>query len=983
MLRLILGILLLRATAAAYGQGLMLRQINEDSGLPSNCVLDLYVDGDGLLWVSTNKGLYRYDGFRYERIGEGTGLAEVNIVTIKELPELDLTILVAYGRRIFAHRHDSIWEIPITGHMVADEDHGAFTGLVLDEHQRLHVGLTTGTGHFVIDLRSGWIEEAEQPRRGYSGHLELINGHPLAWAAAKPFRSPARDTIALNSFTGTVQAEPRCHASSMLSDTLSDDGYWMAHCQELFVFDKTGVRHMHLPGRLIGLTEDGSGRLWARMWDTGVRCYDRALNELPFRDSRLERTQVTACVQDRQGGLWFGTIDRGLFYCADPDVRYYSSRGSLGAPWVSTLTGLADGTVYCGTGNGQLFRFGPDGSPKLLLDARQLAGSAEIKRVIAMPDHVLLPGRLDRGWSIKNDRPLHYPERDALWRNAYALAHLDGTTYLFAHIMGVEHIDLGERPRIIERLFDARTYAIVPDRGGDGHFLATHNGLVQLSHVGGKRWLARHVGSPTRTYDAAWADDRLWLATQHGLSFLSGDSTTGVPLSDAPTQPVVRALAIQDQRWLWIATFDGLYRKDLDAPMDRVPQRFGRARGLTSEALTDVTLAGDRLWAICGPDVVSIPLASMQRTLPDAPLSVLGVLGDGREGTGSEPRFPPGTEQITVILRNHDYLRHTAMPFRYRIQPDATWSHTATPEIQLVGLEPGDYGLEVSSVNASGQWSTPVFARWVIITPYWDTVWFKGMLWLMGVAVALALVLYVRERKHREALLAARAERYHHKALLAQMEPHFLYNALNSIQGFVATNNGEAAIRYIAKFAKLMRGLLHTAHNEQVRLAEEIGMLDNYCALEALRGRPPFSYHIVVEEGLDPERTYLPSFMVQPYVENAIRHGLRGLSGERPGTLSILFALEKNGQVCCTITDNGVGRDQARATTGPGSGWRALGTTINMERSHLLARMGTPVKVSTEDLRDATGRPLGTRVQVRTTHKPMADEANEPFYLKR
>ncbi|MBL7986032.1 MAG: histidine kinase, partial [Flavobacteriales bacterium] len=393
---------------------------------------------------------------------------------------------------------------------------------------------------------------------------------------------------------------------------------------------------------------------------------------------------------------------------------------------------------------------------------------------------------------------------------------------------------------------------------------------------------------------------------------------------------------------------------DLHAPGTR-PDRFGRAQGLPSGSISDVVLQGDRVWVICGPDVVSLPISEITAPTPRVPLIILAVKGNDQPGEGAVPHFDHAVERITITLRDHDYVRHGEAPFRYRTSPAAGWSTSLSPEIQLVGLDPGSYRLEIQAVDAEGVWGPSVFAAWVIEAPFWARPWFIALLVALSITLLFVVARYLRERRHRELRLASEKLRYHHKALLAQMEPHFIFNALNSIQGFVASNHADVAARYIAKFARLMRSLLNAAHSEEVSLAEEVSLLEDYCALEALRFAIPFGYRITTSSDLDPHAIRLPSFLVQPYVENAIRHGLRELQGERPGSLSIRFESEPGDRLRCTVEDNGVGRAQARKRGAQGDGWRSLGTAINNERLPLLSQMGSDIRIDTEDLSDETG----------------------------
>ena len=191
------------------------------------------------------------------------------------------------------------------------------------------------------------------------------------------------------------------------------------------------------------------------------------------------------------------------------------------------------------------------------------------------------------------------------------------------------------------------------------------------------------------------------------------------------------------------------------------------------------------------------------------------AIGHGDESSQG-PDFDDEVDHVRLMLRGVNYARIAKDAFRYRLLGKDQWSLCGAPIIDLVGLEPGAYTAELQAADANGDWGPSSFVSWNIRFAFWQRGWFKVLAGCGGTAIVLLFVWYYRNRKQRELLLAAEVQRYHHKALLAQMEPHFLYNALNSIQGFVAQNDIEASSRYLAKFAKLMRGLLHAAHDEHV-----------------------------------------------------------------------------------------------------------------------------------------------------------------------
>lgn len=197
------------------------------------------------------------------------------------------------------------------------------------------------------------------------------------------------------------------------------------------------------------------------------------------------------------------------------------------------------------------------------------------------------------------------------------------------------------------------------------------------------------------------------------------------------------------------------------------------------------------------------------------------------------------------------------------------------------------------------------------------------------------------------------------KMLRAQMDPHFIFNSLNSIQHFIATNEKELAIRYLSKFAKLIRRILDNSIQDRVALNDELSLLEDYMELEELRMNHSFSHEIQIGEEVDVYNTEVPFLIIQPYVENAIKHGLKNLKD--PGKL--IIKLEDGGEhLNCFIEDNGIGREAAAKYKRPGA-HKSHGMSVTEQRLQLLNKANEKkTRVEIVDLKNSSGEALGTKV---------------------
>ncbi len=228
---------------------------------------------------------------------------------------------------------------------------------------------------------------------------------------------------------------------------------------------------------------------------------------------------------------------------------------------------------------------------------------------------------------------------------------------------------------------------------------------------------------------------------------------------------------------------------------------------------------------------------------------------------------------------------------------------------------------------------------------------------------------YEAEKKKQETeLLRLQATKLQLKALRAQMNPHFMYNALNSIQNFITSNNADSAAKYLAKFATLMRQSLDYSDLENISLEKEIEFLDNYLEInQRLRFEERLTYEIIVDEEIEEDILGVPTMIIQPYVENAIEHGLRT---KTHGHILIIFALYDDDIIMCIVEDNGIGRKKARQLRMQDpefQNYRSKGTAITEERLRILHNSKSQgVYVETIDLHDQeTGEALGTKVEIK------------------
>jgi tetratricopeptide (TPR) repeat protein len=226
-------------------------------------------------------------------------------------------------------------------------------------------------------------------------------------------------------------------------------------------------------------------------------------------------------------------------------------------------------------------------------------------------------------------------------------------------------------------------------------------------------------------------------------------------------------------------------------------------------------------------------------------------------------------------------------------------------------------------------------------------------------------ILSVKNQEIKESNLKREISELEMKALRAQINPHFIFNSMNSINTMILAGDADGASHYLAKFSKLIRLILENSENNSVSLGNELAMLESYIQLENLRFKGRINYRIEVSETIDKENTNLPSMVLQPFVENAIWHGLMHKQSDLKGLINIAIG-EEDDMLLCTIEDNGVGRDRAGSLEERSIlKTKSMGVQITENRLKLLNGNRSTKLIHIIDLKDRHDNALGTRVDIR------------------
>jgi hypothetical protein len=333
-------------------------------------------------------------------------------------------------------------------------------------------------------------------------------------------------------------------------------------------------------------------------------------------------------------------------------------------------------------------------------------------------------------------------------------------------------------------------------------------------------------------------------------------------------------------------------------------------------------------------------------------------------------RLSPDENLFTIEFASLNYTNPGEIRYEYRLKDlEQNWKEAERRGFAgYTHLKGGNYTFEVRAVNSEGQYSDITAVPVFIGTPFYKTWWFNLAVSLIFSAIIFFIYqMRIRNVEKTEALKTKfnkQLAETEMRALRAQMNPHFIFNCLNSINRYIIKNDHKTASLYLTKFAKLIRLILDNSETHEVALSQELEALKLYIDIEALRFDHKFSYEIIVDENINTEAIQVPPMIIQPFVENAIWHGL--LHKETPGRLKLKFYIEQE-MLVCEIEDNGIGREKAGEMKSKSATTRkSLGLKITSDRLSILnERTSRNGGISFIDLKEKDGSVAGTRVVVK------------------
>lgn len=698
-------------------------------------------------------------------------------------------------------------------------------------------------------------------------------------------------------------------------------------------------------------------------------------------------TTISDIFLDKEENLWMTTDGSGLFCIKPFSIRNFAKEEGLENSFIYDLLETKDGTIYVATKKG-LYFYGDEQWVKInhpLVDSDLHGGieinptgnlilgtGADFKKIIELeiPSrriNILKGGYLGRTFYLDGKNRIWSIKIFDLFNKLYKA----NRTEELALIYKEKNWKKGFSKAFLTKFFDIQEIR-------NDHFTAleinestilmgTSRGLFEVVGDSLKHY-SKEDGLPsTVVHDIVKSEDgRIWIATEKGVCIKNGNQFLPVS-TDGLLSLQARKLLFDHKGQLWVGTPSGLhYFVQPEETWIPITKHMGLIANDVTALYED---SKQRLWIGTSRGMSMLPNKEKQKRLTPPPVSIEKVyINNQLHQKISEINKIPFKSTLQVEYNAISLQSAKGLIFRYRLNLKENWQTTGSRSIALFDLADGKYDFQIQAKRPNSIWSNSSVISFIVKPPWYRSFWFI-LLAGFGIFVFSQLLFLNRIRSERakievEVQLKEEMAQLEMKALQAQMNPHFIFNAMNSIMDFVMSEDKYSANQYLAKFSKLMRLFLDASKANYNSLAEELELITLYVELEKLRFKDKFDFKIIYNEKLPIDLLEIPSILIQPFVENSIHHGLN--LKEDKGKLEM--RISKNNQVLkIEIEDDGVGRTAAlKAKELSLKSYKSRGTQIVQDKIALLnKRQGDQYSVETIDLKDHAGRPAGTKVILR------------------
>lgn len=947
---------------SARSQSFNFRQITKEQGLSGIEIYKAIQDRDGYIWCVTDAGVFKYNGSEFKIFTQDDGLPGLTFYTIYEDQSGLIWVSCSNGQVGYfksskyypINANPAITKLLMNGQRLIYEIY-VDTGDTLwlgTQHRLLKVApednyanateVNTNNNNSVRIIREvdkGKVVTSLDYRTEKSKTWKVNNNTEFASDIVLQMRN--------GTFTFEHTWDAKLGSTSLLSAVaLDDSSILIGFGNKVIRWKRDNTREtFQFENRVLKLVTDDEKNLWVCLDKNGVKLFRKGdLNKTPVH--LLKDISVANILVDKERNLWVSTLSNGLMFSPTLQIQYFGNIPGLEKAIIALAT--LQNKVLAITASDQGFSFDSVGNSEKVFDFTSTftLGSYKIRNY----DSIAFVVGSRTGFLTKDLRlpaPMMEDGNYLYSQDYYPIA--KDTDLILVH----SEIRIFSKGELIRKypLPGRGLNLLVLDRGK--YLIGTLNGLYLFEN---EKFTLLSNEHPDLAYriNAIVRDSkgRIWICTKgRGVLFNEQGKWHSLRQKDGMISDLCNTIVETYPGIYFVGTANGLTRIIEGANNIFSYSNFDVNNGLSGNAIQSLTFMSPWLWigTSNGLNRLSVKDITRNTVPPKVYLNRLFVNDKTEIQYAPNIIFSYDQNNLKVVTDVLTFKRQKGVRLNYIL--DGTYFNLDRTiegnNFEIQNIPSGTYKLTVWGINNDGIRSqVPLILTFVVKRPIWKEWWF---LLPLIIIILTTIIFYLRwrlkvqlEKRAEKAGVERKLAEYRLEALRAQMNPHFVFNAINGIQSKILQKDPHEAYTYLAKFSQLIRLFLTGTMQQYVALSTEIESIRLYVEFEQLRFDDSFDFELIVSQDLEDEGLQIPSMIIQPFVENAIWHGLMPLKN-RKGRVHV--KIEKvDEHLLISVSDNGIGILKSKAKKRPG-GHTSFGIELTRKRIELLTNQNGKITV--------------------------------------
>lgn len=966
---------LLVVNVCTYAQSPVYKHYSVADGLPSSEVYHVFQDSKGYIWFATVNGVSRFDGYEFKNYSYENGLPDNSVFEIYEDYKGRIWF-IPYSFKLSYFENDSIYEYKYNNKFISrfiSYTSPSKRGLFVDRKDNFYISDVLN-GIYKINSNG----ECKKIVCNTAGIVYIINNIPLF--KITDGKNNKISIIRNNKITSKFESNDFFPNQVTPQVQIFKNKIFLSSDKHFYVIQDDCLKQKYnLESTIYWMCFDKSNKLWMGFADSGACYFENG--DLSKKSSLqfLPGKSITSVLVDKENGIWFTTINDGVYYLPSLFFRSFTLKDGLTSNYVGAIA-VSHDTLWAGLNGGKIIRISNNNKKFFDIKKEQQFYSLvyNVKSGSLYFGGIYSAGVISKNIIklYKNDHPTWSKKNNKIWLSCRNILLTGENSFWFGYYNFLAYIEKGHlayhsfqddktKMRVGALCFDNDSNLLIGSFSGLWKYVKPKYGISGGSFInyGEKNPLLK-----TRILDLKKDNDgTLWIATKEiGIIVYNKDTIYQITTKNGLSTNTVSKLLI-DKNTVWAGTNNGLNKITINVGKNKkfTIQKITTTSGLVSNEINDLAMSGSTIY-VATPEGITFFGSNNIKPNTSFPQIVIKSIKINFHDTTILNNYELSHNYNNVEINFAGLSFHNAGKIFYKYKMTGAgneFNFTTSPTVQYPALTPGNYTFEVYVANEEGNWNNkPLRIQFNIKPPFYNTWWFI-MISILVLITIIWMAFVTRLKRIREKNKTRNSlYQYMLKALGQQMNPHFIFNSLNSLQYYILQNDKNKSSSYLEKFASLMRLTLDNSQEQLILLSNELKAVELYLQLEQIRFKEKFEFVINAKDE-DTLNYKIAPLLLQPFVENAIHHGF--LTKEDKGLLTITI-LKKEQILHCIIEDNGIGREASEALkAGRVIKRRSLGTRITATRIGIINNLyGTEMTVKYIDLKSHDGKAIGTRVEI-------------------